>query len=147
MDKHFLIIDGTAQTWEDAIHTCAGALKESGFVKDSFAQACIEREKVYPTGLGTEPGVAIPHTGAEHVNENAFCLLRLKEPVRFCRMDDPDEETDVYFVFNLAICDPEKQLNMLRAIMKLVQDGDYMAHLLELPPDAFCESISSRLAI
>ncbi|MFQ7422717.1 MAG: PTS sugar transporter subunit IIA [Anaerostipes sp.] len=39
--------------------------------------ACIEREKEYPTGLPGIP-VAIPHSKVEGIKDNCVCFLRLK---------------------------------------------------------------------
>ena len=54
MGLEIVVIDGEAKTWEEAIHLTAGALLEKGYVKDTFEENCIKREKVFPTGLNTE---------------------------------------------------------------------------------------------
>ena len=39
-------------------------------MKETFGQALIDREAVFPTGLKTETfEIAIPHTDVEHVEE------------------------------------------------------------------------------
>ncbi len=44
-----------------------------------FMNACIEREKEYPTGLPSEVPVAIPHSKVEGIKDNCVCFLRLKK--------------------------------------------------------------------
>ena len=145
MENKFFVIDSDASTWEEAIKQCALELQAHDLVEPSFMDACIAREKEFPTGLETELGVAIPHTGAEHVKENAICILRLKKPVKFCRMDDPDLETDVFVVFNLAICDAQQQLSTLRAIVRLVQDGTYMKACMDMTLPEFKAATFGRI--
>lgn len=145
MKNNFYVIEAPASNWEEAIALCAGELRKHNLVEDDFLNACVAREKEYPTGLECELGVAIPHTTADHVLENAYCVLRLPQPVPFYRMDDAEEQVDVHYVFNLAIADPQKQLDTLRAIMRIVQDGEYMRACEALPLDEFAESVGDRL--
>ena len=88
--EDILVVDGTADSWEQAIHLAGGTLYENGFVKEGFEQACIDREKTYPTGLLMDTSIAIPHTDDQFVIKAGVCILRLKEPVDFYRMDAPD---------------------------------------------------------
>lgn len=45
-------------------------LKEGGYVKDSWLDAILEREKNYPTGLEcTSISVALPHVDPQHLNK------------------------------------------------------------------------------
>lgn len=145
MEHNFIVIESSARNWEEAIGLCAAELRQRNLVDEDFFAACVEREKEFPTGLETEVGVAIPHTTANHVHENAICLLKLTQPVGFCRMDDPDEEAEVHFVFNLAVCDPNQQLNVLRAIMKLVQDGEYMRRCQQMSAEQLQDAVYARL--
>ena len=135
MKENLIVIEQSAATWEDAIALCASALKERGLVDDGFLAACIDREKEFPTGLQTELGTAIPHTTANHVCDNAICVLKLPQPVDFCCMDDPDETVAVHYVFNLAVCDPQQQLHVLRTVMMLVQDGAFLRSCEKLSTD------------
>ena len=89
--EDILVVDGTADSWEQAIHLAGGTLYENGFVKEGFEQACIDREKTYPTGLLMDTSIAIPHTDDQFVIKAGVCILRLKEPVDFYRMDAPDD--------------------------------------------------------
>lgn len=145
MNCNFFVIEENAKDWHEAITACAQELRRRELVDDDFCRACLEREKEFPTGLDTELGVAIPHTTADHVHENAICVLRLKQPVKFRRMDDPDEETEAHFVFNLAVRDPDQQLNILRAIVRLVQDGECMRACWQMPAEELRQTLYAKL--
>ena len=75
MGLEIVVIDGEAKTWEEAIHLTAGALLEKGYVKDTFEENCIKREKVFPTGLNTELPIAIPHTESDPVSDRLWSGL------------------------------------------------------------------------
>ena len=125
MIKELIAIEEDANTWEEAIKFTSDALLEKGYVKDSFYQACVDREKKFPTGLPTKIPVAIPHTDPEHVDTPAVCLLHLAKPVPFASMEDSDETVDIEFVFNMALLKCEDQLPMIKAIINTAQDMDF----------------------
>ena len=53
MATKYLVIQGTANSSEEAITLCGEALHKAGIVGEDFGKACVEREKDYPTGLPT----------------------------------------------------------------------------------------------
>lgn len=83
MLKQVFVIEGEAKTWEEAISLTSTMLLENRCVKETFLKSCIKREIAFPTGLPTQVPVAIPHTDPAHVNQNAVCVLRLKNSVMF----------------------------------------------------------------
>lgn len=125
MIKELIAIEKDASTWEEAIRYTSDALLKKGYVKDSFYQACIDRELKFPTGLPTKIPVAIPHTDAGHVNTPSVCLLHLPKPVPFVSMEDGDVSVDVEFVFNMALAKCEDQLPMIKAIINTAQDVEF----------------------
>ncbi|MDL2210880.1 PTS sugar transporter subunit IIA [Desulfovibrio sp. OttesenSCG-928-O18] len=129
-----LIIDGSPKTYEDALNLTFAALRGEGYVEETFLQGCIDREKTFPSGLEMEVPVAIPHTNPEHVKEPALCVLRLAAPVAFGNMGDPDQNVNVEFVFNMALKDTDGQLEMLREIMAVAQDADFLRRAKTMPP-------------
>lgn len=126
MIKDVFVIEGCPENWEKAIELTSSKLYNEGCVKNSFFNACIEREKVYPTGLDTEMPVAIPHTDAIHVISPAICVLVLKKPVIFSRMDDERESVEAQFVFNMALNKCDDQIVMLQQIIGVVQDCQFL---------------------
>ncbi|MEO1768995.1 PTS sugar transporter subunit IIA [Candidatus Enterococcus ferrettii] len=106
-------------------------LYDHGFVKASYQEAVIEREKNFPTGLPTAGiCVAIPHTDSDHVEKEGFLVGVLKQPVTFEIMASNHEYVDVELVFMLAIKEPEQQLVMLQRLIALCQDEKNL-HLLK----------------
>ena len=99
---------------EEVITFLSGQLLTRGYVKEDFLPAVLKREKTFPTGiyLGTI-NVALPHTDAEHVLKPALAIVTLKSPVRFGKMDNPEEKISVHIVFLLAIVDPNAYVKFL----------------------------------
>lgn len=147
MGLEIVVIDGEAKTWEEAIHLTAGALLEKGYVKDTFEENCIKREKVFPTGLNTELPIAIPHTESEYVRESAICFLRLKHPVTFVNMESDLETVEANYVLNLAIKEKEKQVPMLAKVIEVFQDGEFLKSMQKLEMDEFQKTLKEKLSL
>ena len=114
----------------DILNFMATNLYNKGFVKASYAEAVIEREKKFATGLPTGGyGVAIPHTDIEHVNQSAISVGILKEQVDFGIMGEETEKTPVKLVFMLAMHDSHSQLSMLQSLMGIFQDEEVLTYL------------------
>ena len=126
MINDILMMEGNPKSWEEAIKTAYEALYSKHFVKETFLQGCIEREKIYPTGLMTEVPVAIPHTDSIHVITPAICVLRLQSPVLFHNMETPETVVPAQFVFCMALKSGDDQVDMLRAILNTAQNKDFL---------------------
>lgn len=115
---------------DDAINLLASRLYESGYVRDSFGRAVLEREKTFPTGLPTQPvGVAIPHTDSEHVNTSALAVAVLAHPVPFQEMGSLEAEVDVRIISMVAISDPKSVMPVLRSLALTYQDREFLTTL------------------
>lgn len=125
----YFAIKGHADSDMEAISLCAKKLYQEGFVTDKFESNCIEREKIYPTGLPTVVPVAMPHSEAAGVIKNAICVLILDGPVDFHRIDEEEQIIPAKMVFNLAITDPSGHMYVLRNLMALFGDTDKMNDL------------------
>lgn len=109
----------------------AAKLHEGGYVKDSYADAVIAREKKYPTGLMCDGlNAAIPHCDTEHVNSAAMCIGILSEPISWQRMDEPTEECPVQLVVMLALDEPHGQIESLQKVVGLLQHQDDMKEII-----------------
>ena len=101
----------------------ADNLHSLGYVKETYKNAVIEREKIFATGLPTLlGGVAIPHTDINHVNIPAISIARLKKPVDFIIMGDDSETIAVDLIFMLAMKEEHAQLELLQSLMGILQD-------------------------
>jgi PTS system galactitol-specific IIA component len=111
-----------AERAEDAITQLGTRLRAGGFVKDSWTQATIEREKTFSTGLPTaEIGVAIPHADVEHVLRQAIAVGVLAEPLAFGEMGSPDSTVPVRIVCALAVARSELLVTLLRQLVEMFQ--------------------------
>ncbi|MCF6097508.1 PTS sugar transporter subunit IIA [Thermovorax subterraneus] len=108
-------------------------LFKNGYVKETFLEGIINREKSYPTGLLLgKNNVAIPHTDAEHVLKPAIALATLARPVIFRNMANPQEEVPVKIVFMLALNSPHSQVEMLQQLVSLFQNDDILNQILNV---------------
>ena len=117
--KHF----AKAVTFEGAIDALSLNLLDRKLVTVDYPQAVKDREKKFPTGLPTSPiGVAIPHTDPQFVNQNAVSVGILAEPIEMVVMGTTNEIIPVSVIFLLSLAQSNKQLNILKRIMSVVQD-------------------------
>ena len=106
-----------------------------GHVKETFTEGLLTREAKYPTGLPAVPyAVAIPHCDPEHVHANTISIVRFKEPIQFYEMGTLDQEIHVKFAFVLTL-DGQKQVLILRDLMKLFMDAEFMQQLHDANED------------
>ncbi len=107
----------------EVIRHLADALYRGGYVRESFAEAVLQREAQLPTGLWLAGTIhaAIPHTDSEHVIRPALGLATLTAPVPFQNMIDPAEAIPVRLVFLLALDQPKAQVAMLQQIATVLQ--------------------------
>ena len=88
-DKEITFFKESVKNKEEGIKKIADEFLEKELVKDTFFQAVIDREKVYPTGLSiNDIGIAIPHTDSIHIIRPQIGFMSLKEPVIFKDMVD-----------------------------------------------------------
>ncbi|AOT72632.1 PTS sugar transporter subunit IIA [Geosporobacter ferrireducens] len=108
---------------KEVLRQMATLLYQAGYVEDSFIDAIIQREDIFPTGLPIESyGVAIPHTDPHHVNKPMIAVATLEKPVNFSVMGNPEEKTEVGIVFMLAMKNSSSQLQLLSNLMNVIQD-------------------------
>lgn len=145
MGTRYLVIQGTANNNEEAIRLCGEALHKEGIVGEDFWEACVEREKDYPTGLPTEIPTAIPHAKVAGIKENAICLLKLKSPVVFRRLDDDTEQVETDLIFNLAIKDPNEHLQVLQRMMEFLNNKEVLLKCKELSNEQTITYLTEQL--
>lgn len=118
---------------EEALRSIAQTFVDLGVVKESFPQAIIDREAVYPTGLpASEFDIAISHCDSDHVNESAIGAVALDEPVEFEMMGGMgDGPLSVRLIFMLAIKDPKAQVPTLQKMMAIIQNQQLLKDIRE----------------
>lgn len=127
--SELFVIEGEAENWQEALRLTADRLQQEGCVKDDFYECCKKREEEYPTGLTENCPVAIPHTTKDHVIKQAICALRLRHPVMFQRMDDPDEQVEVKYVLNLALLDDSEHVEIIARVIWYLKDDSALKEM------------------
>lgn len=131
----FLVIDNEASDCEEAIRICGEALMREGYVGETFLQGCLKRERDYPTGIPSEIPVAMPHCRDSSVRKGAICLLRLKKPVKFRRIDDDKQWIQTDMVFNLATSESEDYMEVLKRFSGFLTNTKTLKECRELPAE------------
>lgn len=144
LKEELIVINMKAKNSDESINKLSKILYEKGFVKESYIQGVLEREKNFPTGLPTEGvGVAIPHTDAEHVNNPAIAIAVLEEPVAFKMMGGIEQEVEVQILFMLAIKESKTQIELLQKLMNIFQDKEILERIQKsLTPTEIKENFS-----
>ncbi|HWQ77290.1 MAG TPA: PTS sugar transporter subunit IIA [Anaerovoracaceae bacterium] len=116
---------------KEALFVDAGRkLHSLNYVRSDLGEALGRREADYPTGLLTEPfPVAIPHTDPEYVNSPCIAFLRLKKPILFEHMGEPEKTVPAQFIFVLGVKDPAAQVKVLSAVIRMISDHVFMQRL------------------
>ena len=106
-------------------------LKEGGYVKDSWLDAILEREKNYPTGLEcTSISVALPHVDPQHHNKPYMAIIKPKNPIEFDGMADTGL-VNAQLIVNLGLLAHEEgQVAVLQAFLGIFIDDAASADIM-----------------
>ena len=134
LKNELILLDVEAENQFNLLEKVADNLHQLGYVKDTYKNAVIEREKVFATGLPTlMGGVAIPHTDIQHVNTPAISIARLKNPVDFVIMGDDTATVAVDLIFMRAMKEEHAQLELLQSLMGILQDEEALSFIKKAP--------------
>lgn len=129
LSEALIVLDLPAADAAAAIRTLADRLYREGYVRESYAEAVLQRERVYPTGLPTTIPVALPHTDVEHCLRPGLAVARLAAPVAFGMMGDPSQQVETRLVFMLSITDPKAQVSWLKRLIECFQQPELLESL------------------
>jgi len=113
--KENILLNLKPMSKEEAIITAGRLLVEKGYVKESYVEGMLEREKVYNTYIGNK--VAIPHGTNASKNEilkSGIVVLQFKEGI-----DYGDDKA--YLVIGIAGVNDE-HLEILSSIAITIED-------------------------
>ncbi|MFD1449650.1 PTS sugar transporter subunit IIA [Oceanobacillus sojae] len=117
---------------EKLFEEVAQDLVSQGYVKGSYQDALIQRERSFPTGLRTNYcNIAIPHTDAVHVKTPFIYLVQLQDELEFQNMGNASEELSVKLIFFLGITEPKNQTILLSTLMELFQTEEFSKIIFE----------------
>lgn len=117
-----------AMTYQDAIRLTGEKLVEEGLIDPAYIDACIDRETDFPTGLllASGEGVAMPHGNSDLVIADSLSVARLPSGVAFGRTEDKDQKVECSLVFNLGLSSGQQHLSILRKLIGLFQNEDFI---------------------
>lgn len=131
LDKDLIFVNLKIEEKEELLRNLCKTLEQKGYVKETFAEAVLEREQQFPTGVWVgDVGVALPHSVAEHVYTSKIAIAVLERPVFFHQMD-AEQTIPVHVIFLLAIAENEKHLLCLEQLVELIQDTDVMKRIIQ----------------
>ena len=122
INERLLAVNLDIHSKEEGIEFLSNAMDKMGFVKEGFKENVLEREKKYPTGLPSKIPLAICHTEAKFVKQNAIAVATLKNPVEFDEMGNPGQKLNAEIIFLLALNNPKTQVHWLRKLANIFQD-------------------------
>lgn len=132
IDASMVLNDVTASNAMEALTEICKFALTTGYVKSSFLQAVLERERMFPTGLSLPRlGIAIPHTNSEHVLRSGVIIVKLKQSLLFHEMIDKSKEIPVQYVFLLMLKNDGQQVFLLQNLINLCMDEEVSAQLLQ----------------
>jgi len=126
------IFNSSFKNKEELFKEVTQYLEKTGYVSSEFEEALIEREKEFPTGLPTEPAVAIPHTDGTYVRKDTILCIRNTSKIAFNEMGGDDEDL-VYpqIFFMLVLGDGKQHLEQLQLLVEKIQGGQLVAECLK----------------
>lgn len=130
LHEDLIFLNYKASSFEELIRNFSDILYQKGYVKKSYTDALLEREKQFPTGLNT-PGIniAMPHTFPEHVNKATILIATLQEPISFHEMGNSTNTVNAKLIFMLAVTDPKGHLEILSKLMSIFSQEDKLLDL------------------
>ena len=130
LNEALIVLDADVETAEDCIRLAGEMFEKNGYVNAGYADAVVEREKEYPTGLpGKGINIAIPHTNNKLVNEPAVGVIIPKKAVTFSMMGMKENKLECEVILPLVVKDSHQQIGMLKKMMSIIQDGELLKRL------------------
>lgn len=132
LDKNIILLDISAKDNIDAIKQLGQILVNNKYIDASYTDSVIEREASFPTGLAlTNAGIAIPHASPNNNNiqKNGIAAARLKNPIKFYSMENPDEKISIDMIFMLALSSSTEHLDVLKKLFIAFQNQELVSQL------------------
>ena len=73
-----------------------------------------------------------PHSDHEYVNEGRISIAILENPVKFHKMDEPEEEIDVSIVIMLSIAEPKAHMDLLQKLFAFIQEQEVLEKIVKM---------------
>ncbi len=122
IDEKIILLNMKAVDSAEVISRMGERVLEAGLVRENFIEAVIRREQKYPTALPTAIPVALCHTDAEYLLGSFIGVATLAEPVPFREMGNPEHMQPVEIALLLGIAEKGEHMDVLKGVLKLIQD-------------------------
>lgn len=78
----------------------------------------------------TNAGIAIPHASPNNnIQKNGIAAARLKNPIKFYSMENPDEKISIDMIFMLALSSSTEHLDVLKKLFIAFQNQELVSQL------------------
>lgn len=125
INESLIFLSAEFEDAESAMRRMSSEIRARGYVRESYCDAVLERERNFPTGVPEEGlGGAVPHATSEHVITSAMAVAVLERPVRFNLMGSPDESADVDIIFMLAVNTPQDHMRALGKVISILMSPE-----------------------
>jgi len=128
-----------------AIRALCRLLVDAGHVAPDYADAVVAREARFPTGLPTDPPVALPHADPDAVRRTAIAVGILSAPVTFKEMGNPAHALGVQVVFLLAVRGKDEAVHLLQQLALAFRNHDALGRLSRAPSAAEARAVLREL--
>lgn len=130
LNPNLIVLNADVHCANDCIRLMGALFEKHGYVKPGYADAVVAREEEYPTGLpGKSINIAIPHTNNKLVNKPAIGVIVPLRPVTFQMMGTKEQPVQCELVMPLVVKDSKQQLDMLKKMMKIIQNGELLKNI------------------
>ena len=119
LNDHQIRLQQKADDWEDAIRISAKPLLDEDYITKNYIQAMIDSVKKFGPYIVIGPSIALAHARPEDGTKKlGVTITTFAKPVNF---GNPDNDP-VKIIFCLAAIDNYSHLNVMKAIVQLIND-------------------------
>jgi PTS system galactitol-specific IIA component len=143
-----VLLDFEADDRLDFFRRLAERLQSAGYVKETWLEAILEREKDYPTGLEcTAISVALPHVDPVHLLRPYIAIVKPSHPLEFDGMADTGL-VNAQLIVNLGVmAHEESQVAVLQAFLGIFIDDEASADIMaQTTPEAMIATVKKYCA-
>lgn len=131
-DEKLVFLEPNISNREELFKWFAEYMGKAGYVKDTFYDNIVTREKEFPTGLhAPSVEVAIPHTDPDNIIIPFIAVVRPKQPIEFEPMGNEEKNVQAELIFMLGVMKDGQQVIALQNLMALLCNDEAVEQLLK----------------
>lgn len=121
-----ILLNEQVTTWEDSIRRVSEPLIKELVIDPKYVNAMIDSVKEYDPYIVISKYIALAHARPEDgVNSLGISVATIKEPIAFGN----EEHDPVKIIFCLAAIDSYSHLNIMKSLIKLINDEEKINRL------------------